>query len=232
MAKHNGRYVKGRWEPGEAEKRLRDLEGQLREHIKDDNVAVKLLNAMSDASIDYKVEGQDRMLELAGKAVGVTFQYDGEEVSVIEGGDLASRLSQLEQEFRDYRESLAKEVCTRRLSIIDHDGFERIIGETTESEGRLVVRARPHNGSEHHMTSVSMWATEEDAEAAAFDVSVRGNGGAHLGATVQHDVHHPEDERASVRLMIERLDRDGEGLPGPNGLDIDGDGVKVWAPVG
>lgn len=77
-----------------------------------------------------------------------------------EVGQLRADAAQLRADFERLRADLADEVVTRRLSVVDHEGYVRVEAFTGQAFGCVAVRGKPENAE----SSVMMYANEESVE--------------------------------------------------------------------
>ena len=98
----------------------------------------------------------------------------------------AEQLAVVQQEVAALRAELRTEVRTRRVVVIEDDGFERIVLSADESHGEIVVAARP---SEDRSTKAVLFALDsEDAEGpfVGMELVDRGNSVAGLSLLEGH----------------------------------------------
>lgn len=82
----------------------------------------------------------------------------------MEIGRLAERLDTLSSELAELRASLLREVRSRRVVVVEHDGFERIVLGASERFGHVTVVSRTAIDSS---TGVELFANDAvDAEPA------------------------------------------------------------------
>jgi len=79
------------------------------------------------------------------------------------GGPSYQQLASLEAKLAELQQQLATEVRTRRVVVIEEDGFERVVvGEMGGGEGGVIAYARPHAGAAPDHTGVGLWANQDE----------------------------------------------------------------------
>jgi hypothetical protein len=88
--------------------------------------------------------------------------------------DLVDRLGTLEEEVAELRESLAREVRSRRIVVVEEDGFERIVLGARDRFGHVSVQSRTAVGTS---TTAELFANDGlDGDAAEVGVALTDRG--------------------------------------------------------
>lgn len=87
---------------------------------------------------------------------------------------LRGEVALLRQELAELRKSLAQEVRTRRLVVVEKDGFERIEARADGDSGSIVVQARDNSWASIGAADLG---SENKCEAAAVRLVDSGNTG-------------------------------------------------------
>ena len=130
---------------------------------------------------------------------------------------LRGEVALLRQELAELRRSLAQEVRTRRLVVVEEDGFERIDASADGHGGSIIVRARDDSWA---IVAADDIGSENNVQAAAYRLVDGGNTAAEF--VVRRDF----DCLDKTHTELEIWKRPGKGAGGP-GMVFDDEGVKL-----
>lgn len=142
----------------------------------------------------------------------MTYSVDATTTEV-ELSRLCGEVALLRQELADLRKSIAQEVRTRRLVVVEADGFERIDASADGKSGSIVVQARDKSWASINADDLG---SVNRYQAAAFRLVDGGNTGAELA------VHRDADDLGETHTSLDIWKRDGRP-----GMVFDEEGVKL-----
>lgn len=132
---------------------------------------------------------------------------------------LRDEVAQLRQKVAELVEQMATEVRTRRLVVVEEDGFERIVAGASGAHGELAVHTRTADGLSHG-SNVSLYVqdmTDHEGESVEVALWHRGNS---AGEFLVH--RNPDAGEATVELHVARP----EGV-GDTGMVLNSNGVQM-----
>lgn len=112
--------------------------------------------------------------------------------------ELERTVKELRADLEHLRRSLAEEVRTRRVVVVEPDGFERVIlGEWNVSSAGVHIVARPQGRTVDggSMTHLSLWASENDGFDGQESVGITlwGAGNSYLDLDLQQQENLPDE---------------------------------------
>ena len=131
----------------------------------------------------------------------------------------AAAVDSLRSELDQLRQQLATEVRTRRLVVVDPNGFERIVAKTSSDSGSLTVASARD-------VHVSLTANEQSLEAyAEVYLSGGGNVAGHFGVTEDGESNGEEIDPDSLYYRSELTLIPDDGDPRFHAITLDREGL-------